>query len=308
MASTWGTSWGTSWGVSWDLEFAVVPDVAGLTQAQAVAALEAAGFVVSVTTARSSTIPAGSVIEQQPAAGSEAAPGSTVLITVSSGDSVATDPKLIAGPRRYKNVGFKANKRKRDEPPAPQPERPKAKASGLLKGLLARAVPPLPAIEPLPPALDVDSAALVPAVLDAMVQAAAGVTEPAPMPSAPVEKPEADALQALRQRVDVLTRMVVEITQELAELRQAHGPQPMPALRDPLDDALVALLPAARESLQLEEPDAELEESAGLPELDEDEQRELSGEAAPAAPAAAPAFDIEAENRRRAEILARRML
>lgn len=70
-----------------------VPDVddAGTSQAAAVAAIEGAGLIAQVLTAYSSTIPAGEVISQEPAAGTLVAPGSTVTITVSLGVAPVTD-------------------------------------------------------------------------------------------------------------------------------------------------------------------------------------------------------------------------
>lgn len=66
-----------------------VPDVddPGTTQAAAIAAIEGAGLVAFVLTAYSSTIPAGEVISQDPAAGSSVVLGSTVTITVSLGEA-----------------------------------------------------------------------------------------------------------------------------------------------------------------------------------------------------------------------------
>jgi beta-lactam-binding protein with PASTA domain len=63
-----------------------VPNVVGLTQAAASSAIGAAGLTVgAVTTANSSTVPAGSVISQNPVAASTAAPGSAVALVISSG-------------------------------------------------------------------------------------------------------------------------------------------------------------------------------------------------------------------------------
>lgn len=71
---------------------AIVPDVddPGTSQAAAIALIEAEGLVASVLTAYSSTIPAGEVISQSPAAGTSVAPGSTVTITVSLGEAPQT--------------------------------------------------------------------------------------------------------------------------------------------------------------------------------------------------------------------------
>ncbi|MFL5415488.1 MAG: PASTA domain-containing protein, partial [Myxococcales bacterium] len=63
-----------------------VPNVANLTQAQAITRLAAAGLAVgTTTTAGSATIPAGRVISSLPLAGGFEFPGSTVNLVVSSG-------------------------------------------------------------------------------------------------------------------------------------------------------------------------------------------------------------------------------
>lgn len=64
-----------------------VPDVVGETQAAGTSTIEAEGLVVAVETAYSSTVPAGTIISQSPVGGSSVAPGSTVTITVSLGES-----------------------------------------------------------------------------------------------------------------------------------------------------------------------------------------------------------------------------
>lgn len=91
-ADTWGTSWGGttgSWLASWAAAFIEVPDVTGNTQGDGTTTLEAAGFVVAVANAYSSTVVAGSIISQSPLAGAQAPSGSTVTITVSLGDAPA---------------------------------------------------------------------------------------------------------------------------------------------------------------------------------------------------------------------------
>jgi len=64
---------------------AEVPNVVGLTQEKAEEQLKDAGFEVQVVEASSSEVPEGSVIEQNPAAETEVAKGTTVTITVSTG-------------------------------------------------------------------------------------------------------------------------------------------------------------------------------------------------------------------------------
>ena len=67
-----------------------VPNVVGLTQAAATTAITGAGLVVgTVTTANSATVPAGSVISQNPAAGASVAAGSAVALVVSLGPAAA---------------------------------------------------------------------------------------------------------------------------------------------------------------------------------------------------------------------------
>ena len=71
-------------------EALTVPDVddPGTSQAAAVAAIEAVvGLIAAVVTAYSSTVPAGEVINQSPAAGTSVPPGTTVTITVSLGEA-----------------------------------------------------------------------------------------------------------------------------------------------------------------------------------------------------------------------------
>ena len=65
---------------------ASVPDVAGLREADAGAAIVGAGLVVgNVTTANSNTVPNGDVISQNPGAGANVTPGSTVDMVTSLG-------------------------------------------------------------------------------------------------------------------------------------------------------------------------------------------------------------------------------
>ncbi len=71
-----------------------VPDVAGQPAADAQAALEAEGFTVTTTEAPSAEVEAGLVIETNPAAGTEVAPGSEVTMVVSSGAEDVVVPDL----------------------------------------------------------------------------------------------------------------------------------------------------------------------------------------------------------------------
>ena len=72
-----------------------VPNVVGQSQAAATAALKAAGFVVTATTASSTTVPAGSVISTNPPANTKRAEGSAVQLVVSSGQPTVSIPSLV---------------------------------------------------------------------------------------------------------------------------------------------------------------------------------------------------------------------
>jgi len=72
-----------------------VPNVVGLAEADGTARLNAAGFKVERTTATGGT--PGTILQQEPAAGSPLAPGGTVRIVVSAGDQVQV-PNVIGLP------------------------------------------------------------------------------------------------------------------------------------------------------------------------------------------------------------------
>ena len=77
-----------------------VPNVVNLTQAAASAAIASAGLTVgTVSTAPSTTVPAGSVISQNPSGGTLVSPGSAVALVVSSGPppvTLAVDKVVVA--------------------------------------------------------------------------------------------------------------------------------------------------------------------------------------------------------------------
>ena len=76
-----------------------VPDVAGLTRAQAEAALVAAGFVVGpILSESSNTIAPGSVIRLVPGIGTPVPPGTVISIVVSSGPAVAVLQSITVTP------------------------------------------------------------------------------------------------------------------------------------------------------------------------------------------------------------------
>jgi beta-lactam-binding protein with PASTA domain len=82
--------------VSSGLPLVAVPDVSTLTQAAATAAITAANLIVgNVTTSSSMTVPAGAVISQNPAAGTQIVVGSAVALVVSSGLPLVAVPNVI---------------------------------------------------------------------------------------------------------------------------------------------------------------------------------------------------------------------
>lgn len=74
-----------------------VPDVVGLTSADARTAIESAGLVERTATEYSDTVPAGNVIDQTPASGSNVTPGSAVTVSISLGarNANVTLPNLV---------------------------------------------------------------------------------------------------------------------------------------------------------------------------------------------------------------------
>ena len=92
-----GVSPGTSVNITVSLGPAkvAVPNVLGMTRAQATAAIRAAGFAPgAVSQVNSSTVPKDGVISQNPGAGTLAAPGSLVTLVVSLGAARTTVPTV----------------------------------------------------------------------------------------------------------------------------------------------------------------------------------------------------------------------
>jgi len=270
---------------------AAIPDVVGLSQADAIAALEAAGFVVSSSTSPSLHVAVGLVISQDPAAGSSAAAGSTVALLISNGSAA-----LIGGGRR-KNVPFRPIKRKRKEVESRLPiAKVEAKASGLLLGLMARglATPTLPQPTLPEPAPALAVASIAPAVL-------------VEVPPAAIEEPKPEVLpltldavaQMMREHYAVLLAQLAHVTSELEQMRTAAAPPAppteIPMLRDPVNDAMHALLPTLRDPIDL---DAVLEEPEERP----------PAKPAPAAPPKMTREQIDTENERRARLAVERLL
>lgn len=89
-------------GTAWADAGVTVPDVVGDTQANATAALEGAGFVVSVQEQYSNSVAVGLVIGQQPSGGAEVPAGSVVVIVVSLGDEPVSENKGAGRRKRRK--------------------------------------------------------------------------------------------------------------------------------------------------------------------------------------------------------------
>ena len=72
------------------------PDVVGLTEAAASSAISGAGLTVgAITTATSATVPSGSVITQNPIAGTQVVIGTAVALVVSSGPLQVATPNVV---------------------------------------------------------------------------------------------------------------------------------------------------------------------------------------------------------------------
>ncbi|MGH3034260.1 MAG: Stk1 family PASTA domain-containing Ser/Thr kinase [Gaiellaceae bacterium] len=100
--------------VSKGAEQVAVPDVLLQTEESATAELQAAGFEVEVFEAPSNDVEAGLVFDQNPDPDVEAARGSTVQITVSTGPEQATVPDVLGETRQdarqiLRDAGFDVN-------------------------------------------------------------------------------------------------------------------------------------------------------------------------------------------------------
>jgi serine/threonine-protein kinase len=76
---------------------AAVPALAGLTRDAATAALDAAGLEGRYLQAASASVPEGSVVSQDPAAGLQIPVGSVVAVTLSTGPPMVDVPDLVGG-------------------------------------------------------------------------------------------------------------------------------------------------------------------------------------------------------------------
>jgi beta-lactam-binding protein with PASTA domain len=81
--------------VSKGVEMAPVPYVVDKTKADAITALQKAGFTVTPKDQSSATVAKGTVVDQNPAGGKNAPKGSEVIIFVSSGPEMVTVPDVV---------------------------------------------------------------------------------------------------------------------------------------------------------------------------------------------------------------------
>jgi eukaryotic-like serine/threonine-protein kinase len=90
----------------------VVPNVEGLSKAQALKRLKRAGFATSVETEHSSTVAVGNVVETSPGVGEQLEKGRTVTVYVSSGPAPVAVPDVVgedsgSAEADLRNAGFK---------------------------------------------------------------------------------------------------------------------------------------------------------------------------------------------------------
>jgi hypothetical protein len=218
---------GTAWAEGAPVE---VPNVVGLSQADATTALEAAGFVVAATTAASSTVPVGHVISQEPVGGAMATAGSTVTIVVSTGDLPTVNP-LLHGTRR-KNVQFRPLKKPESDfvpevldPPTPAEVKAAVRGRGVDLGLLPK---PTPAPEPHPtPKVSASEPHPTPKV--SAPTAAPPIGAPAPSPVAvslamPTSREAVEAVQALAEEMKKANQMTLDQVAAISkQLTEAHA-------------------------------------------------------------------------------------
>lgn len=193
-----------------------VPDVVGLSEAAATAAIEGAGLFASLAGSEySATVPAGDVITQDPTAGSTAASGSRVFLTLSLGPEPPpppppppppspndlTDPKFQR-PSHNTLIRWqrKVKPQQEETPPAQEPPTepaaPTNKAPAPRSTGLGEIVPPPVAPAPVPEIKVPDIKVVAPpkaAELAAPIEAPA---PPAPVP--PPASPEVSAKDLAR--------------------------------------------------------------------------------------------------------------
>ena len=97
-----------------------IPNVEGLPQQEALAELQAAGFVVSIVEEASADVAEGLVIRANPSVGSEIRQGATVTITVSTGREMINIPDVSGmtledAARTLEEVGLVLNQNVREE-------------------------------------------------------------------------------------------------------------------------------------------------------------------------------------------------
>jgi len=76
-----------------------IPAVTGMTQAEAVALLNAAGLTAAIIEVHSDAVPAGQVVSMDPPAGQNVPPGTTVTLTISCGVSLTRVPDVVEMPQ-----------------------------------------------------------------------------------------------------------------------------------------------------------------------------------------------------------------
>ncbi len=81
-----------------------VPSLTGVTAAEAKVTLENRGLAINLTDGASDTVPQGSVVSQTPEAGTMVAPGSTVLVVVSTGASGKKTEEIPEGSVAVPNI------------------------------------------------------------------------------------------------------------------------------------------------------------------------------------------------------------
>ncbi len=86
----------TTWTATFASQTLAVPNVLGISQAAASAAITSAGLVIgNITSASSTSVPSGDVISESPLAGTMVSAGSAVNLVISSGPPADTTPPVI---------------------------------------------------------------------------------------------------------------------------------------------------------------------------------------------------------------------
>jgi beta-lactam-binding protein with PASTA domain len=202
--------------VSEGLPTVTVPDVVGLQDAAAQAAVEAAGLFVGTIVSVSDPAPAGVVLEQIPAAGLEVPRGGAVTLTISLGAAGVVVPDLLGvleatAAEALRDAGLEVGVVTRRTAPSPAglvleqlPLAGETLPAGSPVDLVVSDGPPAPRVVPDVVGLPEADAAAALTAAGLVVGAVARTPDPAPVDSVVAQNPSAGSAAPAGSAVDLI--------------------------------------------------------------------------------------------------------